>query len=95
MNHDDLSNGAPDPFSHAKDGVDPTCGECVHCLPGPNTKNDVLSRCCYRYPPLGALAQTGQGVAIVSYRPEIRTDTIACGEFESLIDDPVSVGLTA
>ena len=72
------------------DSVDSTCRDCVHCLPGPNTKNDVLSRCCYRYPPLASIAQAQQGIAIISYRPEIRTDTTACGEFESLIDEAAS-----
>lgn len=89
MNHDDLSNGAPDPLSHAKDGVDPTCSDCVHCLPGPNTPNDILSRCCYRFPPTAMIAQTPQGVAVITFRPEVRTDTTACGEFETAEDDPL------
>lgn len=79
-------------LSHAKE---PTCGDCVHCMPGPNTANDILSRNCYRYPPTPLLAMSPQGPAVVSVRPEIRVETIACGEFESVEDDAPTVGLTS
>lgn len=75
---------------------EPVCGDCVHCQPGPRTKDDIMSRACYRFPPttLGVLTQ--QGIAIMSVRPEIRVDTIACGEFEPPEDDALAnAGLTS
>lgn len=75
------------------------CGNCVHCLPGPQTKGDVLARNCYRYPPTAFGVLTQQGVAVMAVRPEIRVDTPACGEFETEDDDvdvpPASGGLTS
>lgn len=89
MNHE-LTDKSPHP-----DDVF-TCGGCVHCQPGPNTKNDVLSRVCYRYPPTPMLVGTNAGPAVMSVRAEIRTETPACGEYEEPEDDmPVSPGLTS
>ena len=63
------------------------CGDCVHCRPGPDTKNDVLSRCCYRMPPVPMFVNTPNGPGLASVRPAIRVDTWACGEFETDEDD--------
>ncbi len=71
-----------------------TCSDCIYCQPGPNTQKDVLSRVCYRNPPTALAILTQQGVAVLSVRPEIRVDTLACGEFETEEDDP-SAGLTS
>lgn len=70
------------------------CGDCIHCQPGPNTKNDVLSRVCYRHPPVPALIGTEKGPAVISIRAEIRVDTFACGEYDDGTDDEdASVGV--
>lgn len=73
------------------------CGDCIHCQPGPNTQNDVLSRVCYRFPPVPMLVGTNQGPAVMSVRAEIRVDTPACGEWEEPdeVAPPVSPGLTS
>lgn len=60
----------------------PTCGGCIHCLPGPNTQNDIMSRNCYRFPPVPMMVGTSKGPAVVSVRAEVRVETIACGEYE-------------
>lgn len=88
-----MANDTPQ-LSHAKE---PVCGDCVHCMPGPNTKDDILSRNCYRYPPVPHMAEIpGKGIVVISVRPEIRVETIACGEFETAEDDDVpSPGLTS
>lgn len=59
------------------------CGDCVHCQPGPNTKNNVLSRSCFRNPPTAVAILTQQGIAVMSVRPEVNADTPACGEYET------------
>lgn len=64
------------------DDKPPVCGDCIYCREGPNTQNDIFSRCCYRNPPIPALVQTSKGPAIMSIRPEIRVDTWACGEYD-------------
>jgi hypothetical protein len=86
----------PDEVSHAKP-ADFTCGDCVHCLPGPNTQQDVMSRNCYRYPPIPYMAQVAPGqIGVVALRPEIRVETIACGEYEEdAAEDVPSPGLTS
>lgn len=60
-----------------------TCGDCVHVGPGPSTKQDLMARNCYRFPPTAIGTLTQQGFVIVAARPEIRVETPACGEFES------------
>lgn len=88
----------PDDVSHAKvEPTEPVCGDCMHCMPGPRTKDDIMARCCYRYPPTAMIAQAqGGGLAIVSFRPEIRVETIACGEYEEQAAEEVpSPGLTS
>ncbi len=60
----------------------PTCGGCVHCLPGPNTQNDIMSRNCYRFPPVPMMVGTNKGPAVIAVRAEIRVETPACGEYE-------------
>ncbi len=53
-------------------------------MEGPNTPNDIMSRNCYRFPPVPLLTQMpGKGVVMVSVRPEIRVETPACGEYET------------
>jgi hypothetical protein len=74
-------------LSHAKDGQ-PVCGDCVHCLPGPDTQNDIMARACYRFPPIPLLAPTNKGPGLASVRPLIRVDTWACGEYETEEDAP-------
>lgn len=72
------------------------CGDCMFCMPGPDTQSDILSRACYRMPPVPMLAQTSQGVGLVSVRPLIRVDTWACGEFDDKAEDDVQLpGLTS
>lgn len=75
-----------------------TCGTCVYCQPGPRTKEDVLSRVCYRHPPTAIGVMTNQGIIVASVRPEIRPDTVACGEYDDgTLDDgaPTLAGLTS
>ena len=75
---------------------EPVCGDCVHCQPGPRTKEDIMSRACYRFPPTAFGVLTQQGIAVMSVRPEIRVDTIACGEFETADEEePQNSGLTS
>lgn len=82
--------------AHAPGGELLTCGECVHCLPGPNTANDIMARCCYRFPPKPLAVASPQGIMVITARGEIRSDTWACGEFESKDDeDPENPGLTS
>lgn len=73
----------------------PTCGDCVHCAAGPNTANDIMSRNCYRMPPVPVLAQIKGQMGVISIRPEIRVETPACGEFEPPEDDGPAIGLTS
>lgn len=63
------------------------CGDCIHCHPGPKTQSDVFARVCHRHPPKTFGVMTQQGFAVVSARPEIRTDTFACGEYETEDDE--------
>lgn len=79
-------------LSHAKE---PVCGDCVHCMPGPNTQNNLMSRNCYRYPPVAIGVQMQGQLAVVSVRPEISVTTIACGEYEEPDDEIPSAGLTS
>lgn len=72
--------------SHAKPD-ELTCGDCIYCREGPRTKDDIFARVCYRNPPTLVGGVTNQGMAIVTARPEIRTDTWACGEFDTDEDD--------
>ena len=76
--------------------IEPVCGDCVHCKPGPKTQEDVLARVCYRNPPSVVGVLTAQGIAIVSARGEIRVDSYACGEYEEPEDEtPMLTGLTS
>lgn len=85
--NDVVNKAAPDYF---------VCGDCIHCQPGPDTKNDVMSRVCYRNPPTAFGVLTQGGIAVMSVRPQIRVDTFACGEYELHEDDePQSAGLTS
>lgn len=76
---------------------EPTCGDCIHCQAGPDTQHDVLARLCYRNPPTAFGILTQQGVAVMSVRPQVRVDTLACGEFEPEEDEqpPTSAGMTS
>lgn len=77
-------NNAPQELSHAKVSSEPVCGDCVYARPGPNTKDNVLSRSCFFHPPTALTAAIpGRGLAIMSVRPEVQTDTWACGQFKS------------
>lgn len=92
MSDDHLPQGIPTPDIDTQ----PVCGDCVHCMPGPNTKNDIMSRNCFRFPPTAFGVLTPQGVAVISARPEIQMGTFACGEFEPPEDDaPANAGLTS
>ncbi len=80
-----MNDAANNDLSHAKPADDGKlkCGDCIYCEPGPDTQNDILSRCCYRMPPVPMLAPTPKGPGVVTVRPLIRVDTWACGEFDS------------
>lgn len=77
-----MNNDTNNDLSHEKLDVVLTCSDCIYCREGPSTHHDILSRCCYRNPPIPTLVQTPKGPAIMSIRPEIRVDTWACGEYD-------------
>lgn len=68
------------------------CGDCDHCRPGPLTQSDVLQRVCYRHPPTVALAAGPDGQpAAITFRPSVRVDTPACGDFDEKYEAPAKV----
>lgn len=71
------------------DWTDRHCGDCDHCKPGPLTTQDVLQRVCYRHPPTGQLAASPDGQpAVITFRPSVRVDTPACGDFDEKYEAP-------
>lgn len=73
------AEGASEPYLW----TDKHCGDCDHCKPGPATTEDVMQRVCYRTPPTVTLAADANGrPAAITFRPSVRVDTPACGDFD-------------
>lgn len=77
-----------EPLDEAYPWTGMTCGDCDHAREGPQTRDDVLQRNCYRMPPVAMVIPQASGAAVVTFRPAVQVSTVACGEFEHRYSTP-------